>query len=102
MSVKKKYLTEHGICKVTFILPGDIAESAKTANIVGDFNNWDPTGFQMRKRNGKFTISVELISNNQYQFRYLVNGNDWESDWQADGLVPIPFDYEEFNSVIRV
>ena len=102
MSLKKKYYTENGICKVTFILPGDIAESAKTASLVGEFNNWDSSGLQMRKRNGKFTLSIELKSNKQYQFRYLVNGNDWESDWQADGLAPIPFEYEEFNSVVRV
>ncbi len=102
MGIKKKYLPEDGVCRVTFTLPSDIAEKAKTANVVGEFNNWNPEGHPMKKRkNGQFYLSMELQSNNEYQFRYLVDGRNWETDLEADALVSTPFE-DEYNSVVKV
>ena len=101
MSIAKKYLSENGVCKVTFTLPPSLAETAKTAHIVGEFNNWDPKSLPMKKRNGKFSLSLELQKNNDYQFRYLVDGTSWETDWEADELASIPF-ANEHNSVVKV
>jgi 1,4-alpha-glucan branching enzyme len=102
MSIEKKYLTGNKFCKVTFILPSDLAKTANTANVVGDFNNWDPQGLPMKKyKNGKFSVATKLLSNKEYQFRYLVDGNNWHTDLDADDVMPAPFAYQQ-NSVVKV
>lgn len=102
MSITKKYLQNKGVCKVTFTLPPGLSEKAKRANVVGEFNNWNPEEHPMKKRkNGQFALSMELQSNNEYQFRYLVDGVTWETDMEADALASTPFE-EEYNSVVKV
>jgi hypothetical protein len=41
---------------------------------------------------------VELESGKEYQFRYLINGETWENDFEADAYAPTPFGVE--NSVV--
>jgi len=102
MSVEKKTLAKNGVCKVTFNLPSSIAETARTAHVVGDFNDWDPTRHPMKKtKNGKFSLSLELPGNSEYEFRYLVDGTNWETDWEADSLNPAPWG-DEYNSVVKL
>lgn len=102
MSIEKKYLKDNGNCKVTFKLPSSLAETARTANIVGEFNNWDHTKHPMKKaKNGKFSLSLELKSNSEYPFRYLVDETNWETDWEADSLSPVPWG-DEYNSVVKI
>jgi hypothetical protein len=40
MSIKKQFLKSKPVCKVTFRVPEEIGNSAKTAHVVGDFNDW--------------------------------------------------------------
>jgi 1,4-alpha-glucan branching enzyme len=101
MSVEKKTFVKKGVSKVTFKLPSSIAETAKTANVVGEFSNWDPTGLPMKKvRKGEFSLSLELPTDKEYEFRYLVDGVKWETDWKTDSVNPTPWG-DEFNSVIK-
>lgn len=101
MSIKKKYLPESGTCKVTFTLPEDLAETAKKAKLVGEFNDWDPEGLPMRKRSGKFSLTLELPNNREYQFRYLVDGNRWGSDPEADAQASTPYENQQ-NSIVKI
>lgn len=101
MCITKKYLSGKEICKVTFVLPSYLAEVAKKANIVGEFNNWDTTSIRMKKVRGKFIRSLKLQSNHDYQFRYLINGEVWKNDWDADALALVPFG-DFYNSVVVV
>jgi 1,4-alpha-glucan branching enzyme len=101
MGIKKKYLSDAGKCKVTFSLPSELAENAKSAKVVGEFNNWDPEGSPMKKRSGKFSLTLELESNKEYQFRYLIDGEKWAADPEADDQAPSPFE-NEHNSVVKV
>lgn len=102
MSVEKKTLAKNGVCKVTFNLPSSIAETAKKANVVGEFNNWDPVGLPMKKtKDGKFSLSLELPCNSEFEFRYLVDETNWETDWETDSVNPTPWG-DEFNSVIKL
>ncbi len=99
MSLKKKFLKSRPACKVTFQLPKTAANGAKEVLIVGDFNNWDrENGHPMKMRNGDFTGTIELESNREYQFRYLMDGEVWENDWEADKYAESPFGVE--NSVV--
>lgn len=94
--VKKKFLKTK--CKVTFEAP-ESAEGAEEVYLVGDFNNWDERATLMEKKKGdRFTITLDLELNREYQYRYLINGKDWHNDTQADRYVPNPF--SEYNSVV--
>jgi 1,4-alpha-glucan branching enzyme len=87
------------VCKVTFRLPKETAPNAKTVHLVGEFNNWDTTTPMRRLKNGAFTVTLDLETGRAYQFRYLVDGTDWENDQQADGYAPSPYPGTQ-NSVI--
>lgn len=71
--LKKKFLKTK--CKVTFELPEGI-EGAEEVFLVGDFNNWDEKATPMSKKKDKFSITLDLELNRDYQYRYLVNGRD--------------------------
>jgi hypothetical protein len=79
-----------------------IMKDAKTVCLVGDFNNWNIHANPMkRKKNGDYTISLELTEGHEYQFRYLIDGTRWENDWNADKYVESPYGGSD-NSVVRV
>lgn len=81
MAIKKQYLKGRPVCKVTFSLEG---QGALQASVVGDFNHWDPeAGALNRLKNGTFKGMVELPTGNQYEFRYLIDGN-FINEPQAD------------------
>ncbi len=102
MSVKKTYLKSKAVCKVNFKLPKEMANAARKANVVGEFNNWDTHATPMKKlKNGAFTATLELEPGQEYQFRYLLDDKTWETDFAADKYVPTPFGNSE-NSVIVV
>jgi hypothetical protein len=52
-------------------------------------------------KDGSFTVTIDLEKGREYQFRYLINEDQWENAWNADRYVPTPFGDSE-NSVIIV
>lgn len=95
--LKKQQLKSKPICKVTFYAPASI--EANTVHLVGDFNQWEETVTEMKKlKDGRFSVTLELDTNKEYQFRYLINGSEWHNDWEADKYVPNPFSGD--NSVV--
>jgi 1,4-alpha-glucan branching enzyme len=85
MSLKKQFLKSKPVVKVTFTFPKEAAESAETVNLVGEFNDWSISATPMKKlKNGNFTVTLDLEAGSEFQFRYLVNEQDWENDWAAD------------------
>ncbi len=102
MSIKKQYLKSKPLCKVSFRVPKEVAKSAETAFVVGEFNNWDTNAAPMKRhKNGTFSASIDLELGKEYQFRYLLDKSNWETDFTADKYVPTPFGNSE-NSVIIV
>lgn len=99
MSIKKKELKSKPVVKVTFRLPKDLVATAKEVALVGDFNAWNKDAAPMKPlKSGDFTTTVELDKGSEYQFRYLVNGETWTNDTEADKYVASPFGAE--NSVV--
>ena len=95
--LKKRFLADGKVCKVTFTLPAEV--KARTASVVGEFNNWDKEANLMTKnKDGSFKIEIKLEAGREYQFRYLVDGSDWHNDWDADKYVMHPYGGE--NSVV--
>jgi len=85
---KKLYIKAGKACKVTFRLPKEAAPDARMVTVVGDFNNWNLTETKMKKlKNGDFTTTLELPSNREYRFKYLIDASRWENDWCADKYV---------------
>ena len=102
MSLKKKYLKSKPVCKVSFEVPKEAANGAKKIVIAGEFNEWDTKKLTMKKlKNGSFTSVVDLIPGREYQFRYLIDDQKWENDWNADRYVRTDFGDCE-NSVVVV
>ena len=91
MSIKKQYLKTKPVCKVTFKMLKDQVHGAKSVRIVGDFNDWDDNATPMKSlKNGAFTATLALEPDQEYQFKYLIDGTTWENDWHADKYVPSP------------
>ena len=102
MTIKKQYLKSNQICKVTFAIPPEVGQSAKTVKVVGEFNNWSFTANPMKKlKSGAFKTTIDLIKGREYQFRYLMDKNNWENETETDKLVPSPYGDSE-NSVVIV
>ena len=102
MIVKKQYLKSKPFCKVTFGLPAELTADARTAHLVGEFNDWDVTATPMKKlKNGAFTVTLDLETGREYQFRYLIDELQWENAWNADRFMPTPFG-DSTNSVVVV
>ena len=97
--LNKKYSKDKKTCKVTFELPAEVG--AKSAHLHGDFTGWEKAPKKMRRyEDGSFKVSVTLDAKKRYQFRYLLDGERWENDWQADAYVPNEFGSED--SVVEV
>ncbi len=102
MSLKKQFLKNKPVCKVTFKFPKEAAREAHTVHVVGEFNNWDIYATPMKcLKDGSFMVTVDLEQGAEYQFRYLINEKNWENDWNADKYLPSQFGNCE-NSVVVV
>ena len=97
--IKKQFLKNKPVCKATFTFPAEAAPKAKTVELVGDFNDWNTEkAVRMKKQKDVFKAVVELEAGKEYQFRYLIDGQAWENDWEADAYVATPFGVD--NSVV--
>ena len=95
----KKEGSKPGTMLVTFRLHKSVM--ADSVHVVGDFNNWNRHSHPMERAedDDMWELTLELEKGNTYQFRYLIDGNNWQNDWHADRYVPNPFGGE--NSVIE-
>ena len=103
MSLKKQFSKSKPVCKVTFSLPQEAVQGAEKVVLLGEFNNWNvEDGVQMKvSKKGNFEAVLELATGQNYEFRYLINNETWENDWNADNYIPSPYT-GVFNSVVYV
>ncbi len=100
MSIQKQFLKSRPECKVRFRVSKDQVNDASNVHLVGDFNDWDTSATPMDQlKSGDFCAVLYLEPDQSYQFRYLVDGNEWITDIEADRLVPTPYPDVQ-NSVI--
>ncbi|MDR3640724.1 MAG: isoamylase early set domain-containing protein [Humidesulfovibrio sp.] len=97
MPLTKKLSKDKTVCKVAFSLPVEITGGAKKLLLAGEFNAWKPT--PMRKANGSFSLSVELPTGANYQYRFVTDTGMWINDTDADCYVYSPH-AEADNSVV--
>ena len=76
-------------------------ENAETAALAGKFNSWSLQENTMKKlKNGSFSVTLSLQAGNSYPFRYVLNGNTWVNDEEANSY--LQNEYGEENSVVVV
>lgn len=101
MSVEKKYLKSKPICKVKFIAPEPLTKETKKIFLAGEFNDWKYEKTLLRKqKNGSYATTLDLDIGEEYQYRYVLDGERWENDYTADKYVPTEVGVE--NSVVVV
>ena len=92
--LKKNYSKTGESCRVTFKLPADV--NAETAHLCGEFNEWSPTKHPMKRlKDGSFSLTVSLDPGQAYRFRYLLDNERWENDWDADAYVANQYGTED-------
>ena len=102
MSIKKQFLKTRPTCKVTFRVDKERAEAlrAESIHLVGDFNDWNETATPMKHlKKGDFKAILDLMIDDEYEFRYLVNGETWINEEDADKTVQTEYPGAQ-NSVI--
>ena len=97
MAIKKQFLKSKPVCKVTFQIE---SPEARTAQVIGSFNDWNAPIELKKQKGGVFKNTIELPANNSFEFRYLLDGT-YVNDQEADGFQWS--DYAgDYNSVLAV
>ena len=94
--LKKRRFKKQNVVKVTFVLPPEV--EGDTVHLVGEFNDWQTSHAMRRQKDDSWRITLDLEPGREYQFRYLVDGQRWLNDPEADKYVPNP--YGDENSVV--
>jgi len=94
----EKESAKSGRVRVTFELPA--ALWTERVNLVGEFNDWDTASTPMTRdrTHDDWRVTVELLAGRRYLFRYLLDGQEWLNEWNADDYVEI--DDGLYNSVL--
>ncbi|MCB9007147.1 MAG: isoamylase early set domain-containing protein [Ardenticatenaceae bacterium] len=74
-------------------MPADVG--AETAHLCGEFNEWNPTKIHEKAKDGSFGVTLSLVPGESYRFRYLLDGQRWENDWDADTYVANQYGSED-------
>lgn len=94
-----KRATRKKSVQVNFELPG--AVGGDSVALCGEFNEWSSEATPMGLgEDGCWRATVALEPGRSYRFRYLIDGERWENDWQAATYLPNPFGDDD--SVVEV
>ena len=75
------------ICFYTEVLP-----EAESVHLVGSFDDWNVNAHPMRRlKDGRFMARRRLAPNCSHEYRYLVNGESWINDAEAESYAPNPY-----------
>jgi 1,4-alpha-glucan branching enzyme len=102
MAMKKQFLKSRPVCKVTFAMPKQASVGSQRAHLVGDFNEWQIGATPLKRRkDGTYAATVELRTGQEYQYRFVLDDDNWVNDPSADGYVPTPYGNDQ-NCVVSV
>jgi 1,4-alpha-glucan branching enzyme len=92
--IKKTYSKTGSSCRVTFKLPANV--EASSVSLLGEFNDWNAEEHSMKQlKDGSWSLTIALNPGKTYRFRYLLDEERWENDWEADGYAPNEFGAED-------
>lgn len=84
MLTKKFFKTKDEV-EVTFEFS---REDVTSVALAGEFNDWQPLAMKFNKKEKVFRTKVRLPKGGEFQFKYLLNEDEWENDYQADKYIP--------------
>ena len=68
--------------------------------VLGQFNEWDQDRHPMKRRkDGTWSATIRMPKKKTFQFRYLIDGAQWMTDADCDGLAINEFGGQ--NSVLK-
>ena len=75
------------VCFYTEALP-----EAESVHLVGSFDDWDTSAHPMRRlKDGRFMAMRRFETNCRHEYRYLVDGETWINDAEAETYSPNPY-----------
>ena len=86
--VQKTYYKTKDYCKVKFSFE---AENAKSIKILGLNGDWKKAVAMTKKKDGSFAAELNLPKETKHEFKYLIDGNEWLNEPQADTEVANEF-----------
>lgn len=90
--ITKQYSKTKPVCKVTFSVPFAQAGEPSDLRVLGDFNQWNwEQALKLAPGKESYQGALELAAGQSYEFRYLVNGQQWLNEEAADGYVATPY-----------
>lgn len=92
--IKKRFFKTIDECEVTFKVEADDADDVA---LYIESNDWEPISMKKLK-SGPFKATLRLPLDEEIQFRYLIDGSNWENDETADAYVANEYGSE--NSVV--
>jgi 1,4-alpha-glucan branching enzyme len=79
---KKSPAKNGSTAKVTFELR---EVDAERVHVAGDFNDWSLSDTPLNKRkDGRFSTTLTLPAGREYRYRYVLDGDRWTNDTDAD------------------
>lgn len=72
------------VMTVDFVVPA--AVGATFADLVPEFAAWVPLPM-VRRNDGSFHTTIRLTARERWKYRFLVDGDRWINDWDADDYV---------------
>ncbi|XQF91700.1 isoamylase early set domain-containing protein (plasmid) [Pseudoalteromonas espejiana] len=72
---------------------------AEQVCLLGGLQIGNQLQMKLNKKQGVFKCKQRLPVDKQFHFRYLINGETWDNDHQADGYIPNTFGTE--NSIVN-
>ncbi len=86
--IEKTHIKSRNVCKVTFSVSAEQLGERKVDSVavLGDFNEWQPEANTMKwsKKHDAYRAAIELDPDARYEFRYLLDGEHWFNEWEAD------------------
>lgn len=83
MLIKRFFKTKDEV-EVTFEFS---REDLKSVALAGDFNDWQPVNMKLNKKEKSFRTKIRLPKGEEFKFKYLLNEDEWENDYQADKYI---------------
>jgi len=78
--------------KTSVLFQCEAVPEAQQVYLAGEFNDWEPERTPMKKRkDGAWTVAMRLPNKGRFEYRFVVDGEEWLADDAADDLVPNPF-----------
>lgn len=86
--VQKTYFKTKDYCKVKFTVK---PEEADTVEILGLNSDWSNAVTMNKKKDGSFSIDINLPKDSKHEFKYLVDRKEWVNEPEADSEAPNTF-----------